>query len=128
MTADDIPAPRFLLVFMGPVLQHFAVRAYVERGRRLEMRETPLLRRAYPIATRQLLANRNDHSHLIAWLDIASELEIRGELGPFVSELARQLDELDAVQNVTAPDARTTGGGDTDNTGGATGGYEGSYL
>jgi hypothetical protein len=95
MSRDDIPAPRFLLVLMVPVLQHFAVKAYLERGRRLESLDTETLRKAYPVATRRLLENRGDNAQWIAWLDVASELELRGKLGPFVSELAKQLKEHD---------------------------------
>jgi hypothetical protein len=95
MSRDDIPAPRFLLVLMGPVLQHFAVKAYLERGRRCEMLDTVTLRKAYPVATRRLLENRDDNAQWIAWLDVASELELRGKLGPFVAELAKQLEEQD---------------------------------
>ena len=95
MSRDDIPAPRFLLVLMGPVLQHFAVRAYLERGRRLEKLDTGMLGKAYPVATRRLLENRGNNAQWIAWLDVASELELRGKLDPFVEELAKQLKELD---------------------------------
>jgi hypothetical protein len=95
MSRDDIPDPRFLLVLMGPVLQHFAVKAYLERGRRCEMLDTATLRKAYPVATRRLLENRDDNAQWIAWLDVASELELRGKLGPFVAELAKQLEEHD---------------------------------
>ena len=92
---EDFPEARFLGVFMRPVLMGFAPRACLERGRRCEMLDTATLLKAYPLATRRLLANRGNNTLRLAWLDIASELELRGELGPFVEELAKQLDETE---------------------------------
>ena len=59
---EDFPEARFLGVFMRPVLMGFAPRACLERGRRCEMLDTATLLKAYPLATRRLLANRGNNT------------------------------------------------------------------